>query len=858
MLHKTGLIVRSVAFLLVFAVAYYFVSATLKFKYEDGITTMENYYALPGDTVDVLMVGSSHIGMNVDPSLLWEERGIASYACWASMQATWNTYYYLKECLKTQTPKLVVMDVHMTANDMEYADYESMVKSIVGMRPSRDKLQALRVSAAPEYRADVLLGFPTYHYRYADLTARDFSYYFWQRDTSIQRSYTQDRIEPIDIIDVSGVEQTMELTQKADDYLHRIIDLCAEKDVPLLLVAAPYELSENDQRRFNTVANIAAENGIPFLNFNEFYWELGIDPASSFIDPGHLNEGGIARYTEYLGAYLKEHYELPDRRQDASHIWNREAEEEQAVDGSGHLIYSLGRQFQGGAMNYLDTGVALYDNPHKDYTLLTQIDTTAEGEDMVYLACFSEEPGNYRGLLIRKESDGEIHIVFHTGAIVDLKQFGDVLTLAIVKDGFEYRIYADGSYVRSISVSAMDPYDGPLLLGCELDADGRAMRYSDVRVMALECYDTILDEATITQWAPPRLPEPDARVIPIAGSQANYEMAYAFEGDAIDRYVDTGVMLYSEADESWTLLTRFRAGDDHGSGVYLSCFAEEEGNYRGLLVRRTNPNVLNVMYGNYGLNCDVEDGQDVTLAVVKQRFDYTVYVNGEKVVGVQPVPVESYPGTLLVGAQETMGGEKMRFGAVTVYNLEVYGGVMAEEDILSWSPESKAVASRPQGSPVEYRLETPFVGDGVGGHVDTGVQLYDVADKDWMLTLTFARDSRDTGVLASCFAEEPGAYRGLLINLIDESTLSLTLGETARTVVLSSEPEQTLQIAKEGYAYTVTLNGETVIEKTQSRARPYDGTLHIGCQTQADGSPFGFSRGHVRDLSVTDAGVSGM
>ena len=851
MLHKFGLIVRTAAFLLVFAVAYYFISATLKFKYEDGITTIQNYYALPEDTVDVLMVGSSHIGVNVDPSLMWEEHGIASYACWAGTQATWSTYYYLKECLKTQTPRLVVMDVHMTSNDLEYADYESMVKSIVGMRPSRDKVEALKVSATPEYWADVLLGFPTYHYRYADLTAQDFSYYFWQRDTSVQTPYTQDRIEPIDIIDVSGITQTMALTQKVNEYLHRIIDLCAQKDVPLLLVAAPYELSENDQKRFNTVAGIAQENGIPFLNFNEFYWELGIDPASSFIDPGHLNAGGVAQYTAYLGRYLKEHYDLPDRRQDESHIWNSRAQEAQEADSSEHLLYSLDRQFQGGMMNYLDTGVTLYDNPYSDYTLLTQLDTTADSEDMVYLACFSEEPGNYRGLLIRKESDGEIHIVFNTGAIVDLKQFGDVLTLAIVKDGFEYSIYADGSYVRSISVNSIDIYDGPLLLGCEFDADGRPVRYSDVRVMALECYDAILDEETIAQWTPPRLPEPEVRVTPVAGSKASYEMAYAFEGDAIDLYADTGVLLYGEADESWTLLTRFKAGDAYGSGVYLSCFAEDEGSFRGLLVRRTEPGMLNIMYGNYGLNCEIADGQDVTLAVVKEKFDYTIYVNGEKLVDAQPVPVEGYAGTLLVGAQETMDGEKMRFGAVTVYNLEVYGGVMAREDILNWSPEHKAVAPRPQGSPVAYELAAPFAGDGMGGYVDTGVQLYDVADKEWTLTLTFARDSRSTGVLASCFAEEPGEYRGLLVNLIDEKTLSLTLGQTARTVALSSGQEITLQIRKKGYAYTVTLDGETVIEHMESRARAYGGTLHIGCQTRADGSPFGFSRGRVIRLSAT-------
>ena len=841
-------ILQTCCFVLLFLVALYFVSDTLKFKYDDGVRPMVNYYALPQDTVDVLLLGSSHIGMNADPSIMWREEGIAAYACWAGMQPTWNTYYYLKECLKTQTPKLIIMDTYLATNDLEYSDYEAMVKTIIGMRFSRDKLEAIEVSAPSELRADVLLGFPTFHYRYADLTEDDFKYYFWQRDTSLQSVPSSNgMVEPIHILDTAAVTQSAELTEKSGDYFLRIIETCKEMDVPLLLVAAPYELTQIEQERYNTIARIAAENGLTFLNFNELYQEAGIDPQTDFRDPGHLNDSGIEKYSRYLAAYAKAHVDLPDRREDSEHIWNQSP-----ADGiEDSCVYALEEQFQGEGFNYTDTGVTLCDNPYGSYTLLTQIDTCCESEDRVFLSCFSEEPGHYRGLLIRKESDGRLYVILNTASRVELKEFGDTLTLGIIKDRLHYQVYADGSLLGQFTLDPFDPYDGPLVIGCELDADGNPMRYSDVRVMDLKVYDTALNASAVSAWKPARLPRPQSKPIPAAGFAPDYALRYAFEGDGIDAYVDTGVALYGEADQSWTLLARFREGETSGGGVYFSCFAEEEGNYRGLLVRRAGAGELDVVYGNRNLEIALKPGADTTLAIVKERLDYTVYVNGEKLISGERAPVSAYPGSLLIGAQETLGGEKMRFSGVTVYNLEVYNGVMPQEEIVSWSPEHRPAAPKDAGSPVKYALENPFVGDGKGAYLNTGVRLYDVADKNWTLTLTFERGEGHSGMLASCFAEDPNAYRGLLVNLLGEEALTLTLGDTARTMALSPEPIQTLQIAKEGYTYTVTLNGETVVGPTESRVRAHDGALYIGCQAQTDGVPFGFAKVNVLGLDVT-------
>lgn len=59
--------VKVLAFLLVLALCYGLMDQVLKIKTDDMVS-MVKLRQLPPDTVDVLLVGSSHIGTNVDNS----------------------------------------------------------------------------------------------------------------------------------------------------------------------------------------------------------------------------------------------------------------------------------------------------------------------------------------------------------------------------------------------------------------------------------------------------------------------------------------------------------------------------------------------------------------------------------------------------------------------------------------------------------------------------------------------------------------------------------------------------------------------------------------------------------------------
>lgn len=832
---------KTLAFLACLLALLYLFSCIFSFKYEDGINPIARFYDLPEDTVDVLLLGSSHMGMNVDPSILWNQRGIAAYSCWGSMQQPWNTYYYLKECLKYQQPKLVVMDVYGVTFDGDLPGYDNIVKNTQGLRFSRDKIENILVSSPEEYRSALLLGIPCFHYRYSEICAEDFNHFFWNKDTGIQSlDLTGLTVQSFEIMDVSGMTQPVPLAEKCETYFRKILDLCQEEEIPILLVASPYYLHEQEQGRFNRIGEIADDYGVTFLNFNENYPQLSIDPQTDFCDLAHMMPSGVEKYDSYLADYIVGHYEVPDRRLDSNHIWNQKTEVQT------HCVYALENKFYGGGRQYLDTGVQLYKNPYYSFTLMTRINTEVLGEDTVWMSCFSEEE-QYRGMLLNRNGDN-LYFIFNRDLRIEISEFGQTVDLALVKEGLHYTVYVDGVKYKTMDLKPFESLEDTLLLGCQRYVDGSRFRYSNTEVDNLEIYDIALSADDIAAWDPAQLPEPPQRQAQQADSDAAFSLNQRFVGDGFSKYLDTGIAPYSDPNASWTLLTQFREDAGQGAGVYFSSFCEDEADYRGIMARKVGPGQLNLLYGNRSIITQVPEGSDISLAIVKDEVSYTIYVNGERIVDGDLCETNPWQGDLLIGCQETMDGEKMRFSGVTVYNLEFYNGVMTAEDILAWAPEFLPEPPAAVASPVDYCLENPFLGNGSSSYVDTGIQLYDVADKSWTLEMKFRKNGAQT--LATCFAEDPSCYRGLVISTLDNDTLNLTLGQTGVQLELAPQPEQELKIVKDGYQYTVYLNGQQAWEAT-STAPEYDGTVHIGCGVDGMGKPFRFSSAKILEFRIT-------
>lgn len=303
------------AFVLLLIVTGYLVTTVLSIKSTHGVNQKDGLYWQPEDTIEVAVMGTSHVHCGVNTGLLWEKYGIASYDYSGAEQPLWMTYYYLKELLKYQSPKVIVLDMYAPARYKEDYQYGWIAENIYGMKFSMNKLQMLMVSVEPNRFFDYYPSFAVYHSRYDDLSEEDFGDFFWDSvDKAAFKGYTpyweknpQERQSVFD-------ERNDGLTPKSEKYLRKIIEYTKEKGIELVLVSIPYIETNEDRRTYNRVVEIAAEEGITYIDYNDYFGEIGLDLEQDFNDESHLNYWGSSKFTDFLGSFLVSYEEINDNR----------------------------------------------------------------------------------------------------------------------------------------------------------------------------------------------------------------------------------------------------------------------------------------------------------------------------------------------------------------------------------------------------------------------------------------------------------------------------------------------------------------------------------------------------------------
>ena len=297
-------------------------------KTSHGIMQAKAFYYQPKNSIDVLMMGSSHTHCNINTALLWEEYGIAAYDYSAVEQPLWITYYYLKEALKTQQPKLVVLDLYSPARFKGDYQYMWLDDNVLGVRPSLNKLRMLSVAAERKRFFGFFPSFVVNHARYNKVVKEDWKAFFPDRaELEAFKGYTPYFGEYA--MEEPELDQAASggLTEKSETYLQKIIDLCRKEKIELFLIVAPYNTTSEDELVYNRVKDIAEEQGIEFHSSNYYYDQMELDFKTDFADDSHLNYEGSCKFTCYLGQELQDRYTLPDHRGEAAYeSWDRHAE----------------------------------------------------------------------------------------------------------------------------------------------------------------------------------------------------------------------------------------------------------------------------------------------------------------------------------------------------------------------------------------------------------------------------------------------------------------------------------------------------------------------------------------------------
>lgn len=294
-------------------------------KSEDGINQMEAFYKQKDETVDVLFLGSSHVYCDIATGVLWDNYGMASFDLGGAEAPPWVSYYHLKEALRTQRPKVVCFEMSVPAlYPTQYQSDSWAADNNYGMKIGRNRWDQLKVNSEEKDFRKRLFPLSVMHGRYADLNENDFK----DVRNSINykgfdpREYTASQEAP----DMSAVTERVPCSEKAEEYIRKIIELCQSEDIPLIFFVSPFSVEKEYQEVFNYIFDIAAEYGVVCLDFDKMYDAMGLDFSADMADFTHLNYSGNYKFTDFFGRFLKENYDIPDRRGDERFAsWDEDA-----------------------------------------------------------------------------------------------------------------------------------------------------------------------------------------------------------------------------------------------------------------------------------------------------------------------------------------------------------------------------------------------------------------------------------------------------------------------------------------------------------------------------------------------------
>ena len=316
MMMKTAKrLVGSVCFLLILALLVHGLTFITRNKTDSEL--VYPYYDEPKNSLDVVFVGSSHMMTAIYPLELYREYGIAAYDYASSGLALPQLYYQVVEALKTQTPEVLVLDISGVRYDNakitspEYAHFQ-----LDNMKWSLNRMEAIHdLIEDPGDRLEYYFPLLKFHTRWKELTPEDFKRI--AGDTKGARVIDMRwNTAPYEIIPTDYVAPIPECPEM---YLRKILDYCRGRGVQVLLFNPPDSADETLQGRYNAVYAIAEEYGLPYLNLMYHLDDLDFDYSTDMMDVQHCNQSGAEKVTSYEGAYLKENYDLPDRRDGAAY-----------------------------------------------------------------------------------------------------------------------------------------------------------------------------------------------------------------------------------------------------------------------------------------------------------------------------------------------------------------------------------------------------------------------------------------------------------------------------------------------------------------------------------------------------------
>lgn len=256
----------------------------------------DKFHSLPEQSMDVIVIGSSHAQYSFNPAFFYQNTGLYSYVLGSACQPLEVSYEMLKEALKTQSPKVVILETYTALPLRSMCEADGCYVMAEYQMSGEEKINTIKY--LPEDKAETYLNdFNTYHNDWK--TAED-PKALWNEivDRAKELKYlTVDKLKNLDVssplepsydIDFGYVYQpgswgypsnwwhpeTFDDSMKVqlDELdlvsLNNIKALCDENDIKLILYKTPMDgMDEQNMSMLRATWDWATKNEVAYVDF---------------------------------------------------------------------------------------------------------------------------------------------------------------------------------------------------------------------------------------------------------------------------------------------------------------------------------------------------------------------------------------------------------------------------------------------------------------------------------------------------------------------------------------------------------------------------------------------------------------
>ena len=316
-------IIRYIVFFILLVVLIIFLNETFMAKYmydqsEPHTETYDGFYQMERNSIDVLILGTSHGASGFNPQDFYDAAHVRAYNLSSSAQPVWASYYWLKEALNYQKPSAVIFECNYLFSD--YTNEGANRKTLDNMRIGKVKYEATKTAVAineevKESTLSYFFPYIRYHSRWKNLNERDFTWGTIEKPSVMKGFWFYSHIAHYEgftpLANDGRNTDRADFVQMSFEYFEKIVELCQVEGIQLILTKTPFHTFSIENH--NAIQAYAVQKDLPFYDFNmdDLYTKIGFNYYLDINDAGknnaHANTSGARKMSRFMSQEIVAH-----------------------------------------------------------------------------------------------------------------------------------------------------------------------------------------------------------------------------------------------------------------------------------------------------------------------------------------------------------------------------------------------------------------------------------------------------------------------------------------------------------------------------------------------------------------------